>query len=232
MRKRGSKPKGKVKIKWSADFAYAIGLITSDGCLSRNGRNIIFTSKNKDQIENFLKALSIKVFIGNNWSGSKNLSYRVQFSDKFFWNFLNSIVLMPNKSKVIEKVNIPKNYFFDFLRGLFDGDGSIYSYFDKRWRSSFLFYISFVSASINFISWLQKEIYELIKIKGHISHSQNTSWFQLKFAKNESILIIKKMYYKKSIIYLFRKKLKIDKILATMLKIKNKFRLLKDRYYL
>jgi hypothetical protein len=27
MGKRGQKPKGKIKIKWSANFAYAIGLL-------------------------------------------------------------------------------------------------------------------------------------------------------------------------------------------------------------
>jgi hypothetical protein len=31
MGKMGPKPKGKVKIKWSANFAYAIGLLTTSG---------------------------------------------------------------------------------------------------------------------------------------------------------------------------------------------------------
>ncbi len=30
MGKRGAKPQGKVKIKWSPNFAYAVGLITTD----------------------------------------------------------------------------------------------------------------------------------------------------------------------------------------------------------
>lgn len=57
MGNRGPKPKGKVNIKWSANFAYAIGLIVSDGSLSKDGRHISFTSKDKERVDNFNKAL-------------------------------------------------------------------------------------------------------------------------------------------------------------------------------
>lgn len=53
MGKRGPKQKGKVKIEWSADFAYAIGLLASDGCLYNDERHINFTSKDIEQINNF-----------------------------------------------------------------------------------------------------------------------------------------------------------------------------------
>lgn len=156
---RGPKSKKKVEISWSHDFAYAVGLIVSDGCLYRTGRHICFTSKDKEQIDNFQKALNLNIPIGVNYSGYKNsMAYRVQFSDMYLWNFLNDIGIYPNKSKTIGSVKIPDKYFFDFLRGVFDGDGSIYSYYDKRWRSSFLFYLSFSSASNKFIAWLQKTI--------------------------------------------------------------------------
>ena len=71
--------------------------------------------------------------------------------------FLISIGLTSAKSKTIPKLKIPKEYYVDFLRGCFDGDGSFYSYFDPRWKSSFMFYISFTSASKSFIDWIRKE---------------------------------------------------------------------------
>ena len=64
-------PQPKVKIKWSANFAYAIGLLVSDGNVSSNGRRITFTSKDIDQIENFMKALDITVSVGSSISGYK-----------------------------------------------------------------------------------------------------------------------------------------------------------------
>ena len=58
MGKRGTKPRGKIEIKWSPDFAYVIGLIATDGCLSTNGRHVIFVSKDLEQVENFKKILN------------------------------------------------------------------------------------------------------------------------------------------------------------------------------
>jgi len=213
MGKRGPKPKGKVKIKWSPDFAYAVGLLVSDGCLSPSGRHIIFTSADKEQLENFMRALDIEVHIGavQNKSGG---AMRVQFGDVLFYKFLTHIGLMPNKSKVIGEVGIPDEYFFDFLRGSFDGDGCTYSYWDKRWRSSFMFYTSFVSASKSHVDWLQKVIARKLGVRGHMTHgSRNKALHQLKYAKAESLVLLREMYRRKNCIYLRRKRLKIDRML-------------------
>ena len=129
MGKRGPKPRGLVKIKWSANFAYAIGLLVSDGNLSPDGRHIVFVSKDLELVSLYQKALSIDIHIGKKSNGSNNekLYYVVQYSDTLFYKFLLEIGLMPNKSKIIKKVLVPDNYFFDFLGGEFDGDGSSHS---------------------------------------------------------------------------------------------------------
>lgn len=221
MGKRGPKPKGKVELKWSPDFAYAIGLLVTDGCLSKNERHITFTSKDEEQIENFLKALKIKdIKIGRTYSkssGKKKWYYRVQFGDVLFYRFLLEIGLTPAKSRTLKSVQVPDEYFFDYLRGCFDGDGSSYSYWDPRWRSSFMLYIAFVSASRNHILWLQNEIFAHLETKGHITKAKKKDYcYQLKFAKSDSRRIISRMYKGKNPLYLKRKKLKIDKSLATI----------------
>ncbi len=212
-----SLPKGKVKIEWSANFAYAIGLIVSDGCVSKDGRHISFVSVDEEQIHNYLTALNIFVEHGINHSGYKDMTaYRIQFSDTKFWEFLNSIGIGPAKSKILKSIKIPEHLFFDFLRGLFDGDGCIYSYWDKRWKSSFMFYMSFVSASRPFIDWIRSSIEQHLGIKGHISATKKQDFWQLRYAKKDGLILIKEMYKDKNSIYLSRKKLKIDKILGTM----------------
>ena len=125
-----------------------------------------------------------------------------------------SLGLTPNKTKTIGPINIPRRYFFDFLRGHFDGDGSFYSYFDPRWKSSFLFYTSFVSASKLHIEWLQELIQERVDIKGHITKAQKSSVYQLKYAKKESLQLLPKMYYDRQIPHLTRKREKIEKVLG------------------
>lgn len=215
MGKRGPKPKGKVKIVWSSNFAYAIGLLVSDGNLSPDGRHIVFTSKDKELMHLFQKGLEVQMFIGKRFNRVKNRGYFVlQFGDVLFYKFLLDIGLTPNKSKTIGKIKIPPVYFFDFLRGSFDGDGSTYSYLDPRWKSSFMFYTQFASASSEHVMWLQNEIHRRLGTKGHVTKSRGASVYQLKYAKKDSLQVLRKMYYKESPPSLVRKRLKIEKMLS------------------
>lgn len=215
MGKVGRKPKGKVKIKWSPKFAYAIGLIASDGNLSPAGRHISFVSKEIEQIQNFQKCLGISMKIGKTFSGYKGAwAHRVQFGDVLFYKYLQSIGLTAAKSKTIGVLKIPGEYFFDFLRGVFDGDGSTYSYWDKRWKSSFMFYMGIASASKVFIDWLREQIWKVVGSRGHITKDGNGSTFQLKYAKADSLKVLKKMYYSRKVICLSRKRLKVEKTLG------------------
>src|SRR3990167_8754756 len=209
MVKRGPKPKGKVKIKWSRRFAYAIGLLTADGCLSKDGRHIDLTSKDKAQVMLFRKCLGIATKVSTKRSGSGNLTYCIQFSDVLFYRFLQNIGLSPAKSKTISSVSIPDRYFLDFLRGYFDGDGSSYSYYDSVYKKSYRFYISFTSASPKFFDWLRIEIDNSLNIKGSLAYNRNTPYVQLKFSKKEAVVLSKGMYYAKDIPCLRRKRLKI-----------------------
>lgn len=210
-----SKPKNKIKLVWSPNFAYAIGLIATDGCLSKDGRHIDLTSKDREQLKNFLECLNIKNKISYKTSGSnKKLCYRIQFGDVRFYKFLLNIGVTPQKSKTIGAIDIPNKYFFDFLRGHLDGDGTFYSYWDKRWKSSFMFYTVFVSASKKHINWIQKELFLRLNIKGHISKAVSNSVYQLKYAKSESIQLLKNIYNKNVQYFLKRKYLKIKKCLG------------------
>lgn len=209
------RPLNKIKIEWSSDFAYAIGLLTTDGNLSPDGRHIVFTSKDMELIDNFQRTLGIKYHIGKKASGSnkKKRYFVIQIGDINFYKFLLSIGLMPRKTKIIEKIAVPDEYFFDFLRGHFDGDGTFYSYWDSRWRSSFMFYTVITSASKKHIDWLREKITEAAGTKGHITKSKNDSLYQLKYAKSESLKLLPKIYYNENIICLKRKYSKIEKAL-------------------
>jgi hypothetical protein len=214
--KRGPQPRGKVKIEWSSNFVYALGLLATDGNLSPSGRHINFTSKDLEQIDNFQQALDIRVLVGKKARGGETEKkyYALQFGDVLLYKFLISIGIGPAKSKTLGRVDIPNQYFFDFLRGVFDGDGYVYSYFDPRWKSSFLWYLGFCSASPSFLEWLRLEISERVGVKGHVTKAKNSSCRQLKYAKKEASVVINKMYERKKTIHLKRKRLKIDEILA------------------
>ncbi|TSC87147.1 MAG: Uncharacterized protein G01um10148_252 [Parcubacteria group bacterium Gr01-1014_8] len=211
--KRGPKPKGQVSTNWSSDFAYVIGLITADGCLLNDGRHIDFTSKDREQVATFKKCLKLKAKIGIKHSGIGNEYYRIQFGDVLFYAFLVSIGLSPAKSKTISHVLVPDEYFLDFLRGYFDGDGTSYSFYDSIFPKSYRFYISFMSASPVYIHWLRKKISDFLHIQGHLDRSGNKPYIQLKFSKKEAVILAKGMYYSSGIPWLTRKHLKIQRSL-------------------
>lgn len=211
------KPQKNVKTTWSAELSYCIGLIASDGSLSKDGRHIIFVSKDLEQVKTFAKCLNLSNKIGCYPNGSKikKYHYKIQFGDVNFYRFLLSIGLSPNKSKTIGALSIPPEFIPDFLRGSFDGDGTFYSYFDKRWRSSFMYYLCFISASLTHIEWIQSITYYYLGLTGYISYGDKNHIYQLRYAKKEAQKIINSIYYNPDVPKLERKYLKVYNALAT-----------------
>lgn len=217
--KRGPKPKCLISTKWSHGLAYAVGLLASDGCLSKDRRHIDLTSKDIEQLRNFNKAIGVNLHIGRKDFNPKinSMTYRVQISSVLFYIFLESIGFTKKKSLTIRKIDLPEKYFFDFLRGLFDGDGYTYSYWDPRWKKSFMFYIGFCSGSEAFVKWLKENIEILSGLKGHITKVKKKNfYYQLKYSKYEAVRLIGLLYKSKKTLRLSRKYLKIMKTLATM----------------
>jgi len=213
------KPLGSVSLIWSPEFAYALGLLATDGNLSKDGRHFNLTSKDEEQLKNFMSCLGIKVKIGYKKSGyTGNLATQIQFGDVLLYRFLTNIGFTPAKTKTIGHLKIPSKYFFDFLRGHFDGDGYFYSYWDPRWKSSFMFYTCFVSASEKHLLWIRKKINTLLRIKGHISKGKTSTIYQLKYAKEESLKLLPNLYHSKKVVCLSRKRKKVDRALKINLK--------------
>jgi hypothetical protein len=216
MGKRGPTPKGRVTIEWSPRFAYALGLLASDGSLSKDGRHFDFTSKDKDLATLFQKALGLEdIKIGEKFSyvaGNKNVYYRIQFGDVNFYAWCLDCGFTPNKSRSVAELKIPDIYFFDFLRGCFDGDGTVHSSWDTRWKSSYAFYISFTSGSEKFLFWIQNVVTRLLGAKGYITAGGGDT-YQLRYAKKETKLVCDRMYKKENLFRLERKFAKIQKII-------------------
>lgn len=197
----------KVNTTWRPELAYAVGIITSDGNLSPSGRHINITSKEVEVVEKIKSILSLDNKIGQkSRGGSKEKRYYVlQFGDINFYEFLLSIGLTPAKSKTIKSVNIPGEYFPDFLRGCIDGDGSI-GYFMHPESKYPQWKLRLCSASFEFLKWIQKEIEIRLKIRGgNIYTPSKKSINILSFGKEDTRKILNFMYYKRRIPALKRK---------------------------
>ena len=120
------------------------------------------------------------------------------------------------KSKTMGRLAVPDEYFFDFLRGVYDGDGHFYSYWDSRWKSSYMFYLSFIGASEDFLKWIKDTLERLAGVRTNIVFNKKSCVYQLRYAKRGSMEILRKMYYTPRVLHLKRKKHKIEKALQTV----------------
>ena len=192
---------------WSCNFAYALGLIASDGNLSPDGRHIAFISTDSQLIDTFKRCLDLENKItlkkGGGYSKGKGKKcYVLQFGDIKLYNFLTDIGLGPNKSKTIGPLLIPPAYLADFLRGLVDGDGSI-GYFMHPESKKKQFRIRITSASRRFLEWLRNRLAIRLGVKGSIESVPRA--FQLNYYKNDSRKIARFIYYSEDVPCLERK---------------------------
>ncbi|MDO8582021.1 MAG: hypothetical protein Q7S16_04035 [bacterium] len=223
-------------FKWSPKLAYAIGLLTTDGNLSGDGRHISLRSCDIDQIKTFKKCLNLSNKIGAPKPAKQNggrICYHLQFGDVQFYRWLLKIGLFPAKSYTVGPLKIPDKFFRDFLRGHLDGDGSITTYQDHYNTSkhpSYIYtrlFVRFISASRNHMEWIRKNVKKFLDIDGDFferrpARKGYVSIWQLKFMKKESIKLLHWLYYKKDIPALSRKRKMAEQALAAITKIKRK----------
>ena len=201
-----AKRKNKVKIKWSQEFAYALGIIATDGNLSPDLRHINITSKDKEILIKIKKIFNINNKIGRKSRGySQEKKYFVlQFGDKNFYNFLNSIGLYKAKSKTLSALKIPSKYFIDFFLGCIDGDGCIT--ISKHPESSLpQLRVRLCSASIDFINWVKSSIKKIIGINNGWIYTTKKKIYFLSYGKMDSTKLLKIMYHRDTSYYLTRK---------------------------
>lgn len=205
--------KRKIKFAWCENLAYAIGLLTSNGCLNKDKRHIWFSSKDLEMVMNLKQSLELNNKIGKYARGGEKEKkyYYISFGDINFYKFLESIGLSPKKSKTVRLAEIPNQYFSHFIRGLFDGGGSFYTYWDKRWPNSFGYKLSFASASIEFINWLREKLKNLYGTKGYFHKGAGV--INLEYVKGDSKKLFEVMYNKTDLLCLKRKYNKIKNAL-------------------
>lgn len=218
------------EFSWTPQLAYVIGLLVTDGNLSKDGRHITMRSTDVQLLKTFKKCLYISDKIcytpDRSTDGyNRKRAYRVQSSMVQFYRWLLRIGLFSAKTYTIGAIAIPDEYFRDFLRGHLDGDGSVIGYIDRynTYKNPKYVYtriwLKFISASETHAHWLQSQILGLFGLEGHlwedkkIRPGKTTTMWSLKFGKKESMALLNCMYYTSDLPCLNRKRKKVEKLL-------------------
>jgi hypothetical protein len=210
---------------WSAGVAYVVGLLATDGNLGRKKAAISIVSKDVDLLETVRRCLGLPNPIKPHRGGYSNRCHHLAWRDRSFYDWLRSVGLTPAKSLTIGALAIPDEYFADFFRGCIDGDGSLVTYTDRyhvpkneRYVYDRL-YVSIVSASRAFIEWLHASLSRLLGIVGSVgvrrARGKNPIW-KLRYAKAQSLRLLRWMYYSPNLPCLERKRIIAERFLAPL----------------
>ena len=174
---------------------YLVGLITSDGCLSKDGRQVDITASDYYYLSTLKETLGLSNRVTNKHGLNGRLSHHIQFANREFYDFLISIGLTPRKSLTLKSLKIDENYFHDFLRGLIDGDGCIRRWFhptnyNQQWS------LRIYSGSQKFLEWTKNVVEKLYGAQGRLHQEKKyPTKNALKYGKMAAREILKKCYY-------------------------------------
>lgn len=189
--------------------AYIIGMLAADGHICSTNNGICLQLNDEDVIEKISKILNLNYKTRkNNKTGNNYFLMR-----KSNWKWKQDLIshgIVEKKSLILAfPTTIPEHLMRHFIRGYFDGDGSISLCINKKTGRKTP-QMSVVS-SISFLEGLKKIIFDNIGAKLTITNKgkyYTTSW--------GGIHVTKKFYdylYKDSTIFMDRKKLKFEQIL-------------------
>ncbi len=138
--------------------AYILGLLYADGCNTRKGLQLGLQEQDKDVVEFVRSQLNVSNalrFIPKAKPSWKN-KWELEFKSIEFSNELTRVGCVPAKSLTLKFPDfLPESLIPHFIRGYFDGDGSLLKH--DAWR------MSFTSSSVEFIESLAKYLSEKIQ---------------------------------------------------------------------
>lgn len=181
---------------------YILGLFITDGCLTKNGKTYVMVISLKDeymieQIKNIV-CPSKKIYKDGN-------NYQVRWRNNRDIKVLNRLGIHQRKTKTLLFLNI-KRYKWDFIRGIFDGDGCVYNSTTKSNGIDYHYKnISFTTGSKLFAIGLN-DFLNKNNIYSKINKDNRKDVWYVKIHKKEDVELFKdKIYENKKEWFLERK---------------------------
>ncbi len=153
---------------WTPRMAYVLGFICADGCLYNYCLSI---SQKSPEI---LEKIKILMSCDKPLTKTKKGMYIFAFYDKEMYEDLLKLGLTPRKSLTLKFPNVPAECVRHFIRGCWDGDGSISLTGNLFCEGNIFsakenFRASYVSGSKHFIKGMVRELYKVGIGKGALS---------------------------------------------------------------
>lgn len=181
---------------WDPNTAYIMGAMAADGCICRDGRSIL-TSQDRDWLEDIGTLLF--EYPRKLWVGSGNCW--ILGLPSILTNHLVNYGLKPAKSLTLEWPKVPAELEGHFIRGYFDGDGSVYIQ-ELRGRQTPRLKAQFYTGSVQFADELQG----CLEHYGLNIYRVKTTCYHITIADEASLGILYWLMYHENGVYMARKK--------------------------
>ena len=207
----------------SFDKAYFLGLLMADGCNYKEGFTLSLQERDYEIIELFKKYIK---FTGKiNYRKHTNPKYqnicRIKIHSKVISEQLSKLNVIPNKSLSCKFPNIPEEFHSHFIRGVFDGDGSISTYIQKNGIYNYKACSFSITGYKDLINDIEKILVKNCKIgfKKKYIKNNNEKILTIKYGGKKDIIKIYNWLYKDSKeLFIKRKFLKFKEIEKWLIK--------------
>ena len=196
-------------------MSYVLGYITADGCITvrkdrkRHPFTLNITSVDKKHLYRIGKTLKSEYKISSKPGGKLNtFAYQLQIGNPIITNDLMKLGIFPRKTSNLNPMKVPQKYFNSFVRGFFDGDGTVYIY---KVNGTPQIKGGFVSPNLSFITEFNKQLCEAIDIPCkavHRFHSKNKNLplYTICFYIDDCEKLTNFIYRNNPVLYLPRKR--------------------------
>lgn len=204
----------KAFTEYTSESCYWAGFLAADGNVDEKGRiRIMLKYDDIEHLKKFKEYLKSSHTISTNTIEYNRCSF--EFTNKEMCEDLDlNFNIVPRKTSILKFPKfIPDEYLKDFIRGYFDGDGSICESFSNRNSVTATLYATIACGSKEFIHTLFEIIGKNLDLNGHLQEFKDSTKWQIKFNTNDAKTFLTYMY-KNSTVYLDRKYLLYKKIVV------------------
>lgn len=193
--------------------AYWLGFLMADGYISKNNNSykvgLILSTCDYIHLEKLNKSLEsnhpVKTYEATKNSYSKNSYSRIIYYSEIMFNDLLKYNLVEHKTNVLipPDISLLGNYISDFIRGYFDGNGSI-THTNTKQNNNYAFKLVSTKEFLDFVNNYIKEKLGFSANK-YYKRKDYQEVMSLEFGGNLKTQKILDLLYKDAIIYLDRK---------------------------
>jgi hypothetical protein len=184
--------------KWSPTMAYVLGYWFADGYMRKErSYRILISGNDKEHLAKLLRAFTADCPIVRH--SEQCNCYGFTLCSKRLYEGLETRGGMRGKSRTLRFPSIPRQFMRDFIRGYFDGDGSVFfvqyvrTKDKKRTRE---LRTNFTSGSKEFLTDLMNVLYKEIGItKKKLGEYNDGSSIKLGYGMKDSDMLLQYMYY-------------------------------------